>query len=153
MPINQTIRVDFQVWRELQARRETEAMTENDVIRGLLGLKRRPPSPPPPPPPPPPSSRVKLKVIFPDGEEIYDTQVSRTFVRAIEKIGPGRVFELNIPMAGKRLVEKRRGERQAQWKSLSNGFYVNTGSNTDNKREQLEYICRELGENFRVEEV
>lgn len=34
-----TIQVDFEVFKELTARRATEAMTENDVIRKLLGLK------------------------------------------------------------------------------------------------------------------
>lgn len=33
-----TIQVDFEVFKELTARRATEAMTENDVIRDLLGL-------------------------------------------------------------------------------------------------------------------
>lgn len=33
-----TIQVDFEVFKELTARRSTEAMTENDVIRQLLGL-------------------------------------------------------------------------------------------------------------------
>jgi hypothetical protein len=33
-----TIEVDFQVFKELTVRRETEDMTPNDVIRDLLGL-------------------------------------------------------------------------------------------------------------------
>lgn len=33
-----TIHVDFEVFKELTARRTSEAVTENDVIRGLLGL-------------------------------------------------------------------------------------------------------------------
>ncbi|MGC6328921.1 hypothetical protein [Rhizorhabdus sp. FW153] len=33
-----TIEIDFEVYKELTVRRATEAMTYNDVIRGLLGL-------------------------------------------------------------------------------------------------------------------
>ena len=33
-----TIEVDFEVFKELTVRRESESMTENDVIRLLLGL-------------------------------------------------------------------------------------------------------------------
>lgn len=33
-----TIEVDFEVYKELTVRRESESMTENDVIRLLLGL-------------------------------------------------------------------------------------------------------------------
>jgi len=32
------IEVDFEVFKEITARRETEEMTPNDVLRGLLGL-------------------------------------------------------------------------------------------------------------------
>lgn len=34
----QTIEIDFQVYKALTARRETETVTYNDVIRGLLGF-------------------------------------------------------------------------------------------------------------------
>lgn len=34
-----TIDVDFEVWKALTARRATESVTYNDVIRDLLGLK------------------------------------------------------------------------------------------------------------------
>ena len=33
-----SIQVDFEVFKELTARRASESVTENDVIRGLLGL-------------------------------------------------------------------------------------------------------------------
>jgi negative regulator of replication initiation len=33
-----TIEVDFEVFKELTVRRESESMTENDVIRVLLGF-------------------------------------------------------------------------------------------------------------------
>lgn len=36
-----TIEVDFEVFREITYRREMETMTENDVIRKLLGLPPR----------------------------------------------------------------------------------------------------------------
>lgn len=36
-----TIEVDFDVFKALTARRATEAVTENDVLRGLLGLNSK----------------------------------------------------------------------------------------------------------------
>jgi hypothetical protein len=36
-----TIQVDFEVFKALTARRPSEDVTENDVLRELLGLKRR----------------------------------------------------------------------------------------------------------------
>ena len=36
----ESIRIDFDVWRELQTRRKTKAMTENDVLRDVLGLPK-----------------------------------------------------------------------------------------------------------------
>ncbi len=38
-----TIEVDFEVFKELTARRTSESITENDVIRELLGLNRAAP--------------------------------------------------------------------------------------------------------------
>ena len=38
------IEVDFEVFTEIAARREIEAMTPNDVLRGLLGLNSNPPN-------------------------------------------------------------------------------------------------------------
>lgn len=38
-----SINVDFEVFKELTMRRRSEAMTENDVIRELLGLSRHVP--------------------------------------------------------------------------------------------------------------
>ena len=124
--LTHTIRVDFNVWKELQARRETAATTENDVLRGLLKLSTPNSSTVDngiDQPPPLSDSRRKLVVSFPDdGEVIRDNQVARTFVRAIEKIGPDRVFGLHIGMAGMDLVAKRPGSRRVQWKQLSNGL-------------------------------
>ncbi|HXH49681.1 MAG TPA: hypothetical protein VNM47_10065 [Terriglobia bacterium] len=38
----QQIEIDFDVFRELTNRRKTEDVTYNDVIRGLLGLRKAP---------------------------------------------------------------------------------------------------------------
>ena len=212
MELDHTIHVDFQVWRELTARRVTRAMTENDVIRKLLDLTPLPgplaslrpgdhvhhptygpgvvekrsgtdvtvrlagesrprifgipeaekagmvkvaQGPSPPPPEPSPREKLKkLKVVFPDGVEIFHNQVVKTFVAALEKIGPERVFQLQISMSGKFLVEIRPGKRLIHWKALASGrYYVNTNSSTDIKREQLERIRDELRDRFRVETV
>ena len=157
MELNKIIHVDFKVWQELQVRRETEATTENDVLRGLLNLSELPEGATltvasnTGQPLGTDNPRKKLKVTFADGEVIRDNQVARTFVRTIDKIGPDRVFGLHIDMAGNPLVAERPGNRRVQWKPLSDGRYVNTGSSTDTKREQLERIRAELRGNFRVE--
>ena len=202
----ETIRIDFDVWKELQNRRETKAMTENDALRKILGLPmatrplpplavgdrvRHPafgtgkietragqaitvrfdgiPQPkhlripeavqagmekllhiqPPPPRPEPP--RMKLRVCFADGTELHDTQSVRTFMRAIEKIGPEQVSQLRIPMSGEFLVLPQPGRRTEFWKTLSGGFYVNTNSSNATKKKQLEDIRDRLSENFTVE--
>ena len=216
MELDHTIHVDFQVWRELTARRVTRAMTENDVIRKLLDLTPLPgplaslrpgdhvhhptygpgvvekrsgtdvtvrlageprprifgipeaekagmmkvaaePSPSTSrfvrPIPRKTSDREKLKVIFPDGTEIFSSRVVDTFTGAIEKIGPERVSRLGISMSGEPLVETRPGKRPSHWKGLATGHYVNTNSSTGVKREQLERIRDELRDRFRVETV
>ena len=40
-----SIQVDFEVFKELTARRSSESVTENDVLRGLLGLNGSSPKP------------------------------------------------------------------------------------------------------------
>ena len=116
------------------------------------------------PPPPPVRSGLrepslqgklkKLKVIFPDRVEIFRNQVVKTFVAALEKIGPERVSRLGISMGGGFLVETHPGKRPGHWKALAGGrYYVNTNSSTDIKREQLERIRDELRDRFRVETV
>ena len=159
MKTDEIIHVDFEVWRELQTRRATKAMTENDVLRNVLGLSR------PPKQSPPPNGGVsrtgqeviirsgwqKLKVIFADGTEISDKRVVMTFIRAIEKIGPERVSQLRIFMAGERLVSAQPRKKSESWKPLSGGYHVYAKSSTNTKLKQLKRIGRELGENFRVE--
>jgi len=42
-----TVEVDFEVWKELTARRESESVTCNDVLRKLLGLSPKTEAPEP----------------------------------------------------------------------------------------------------------
>ena len=42
----QSIEIDFEVFKEITARRKSEEITENDVLRKLLGLKQKPPEKP-----------------------------------------------------------------------------------------------------------
>lgn len=57
------IEVDFEVYKALTLRRETEAMTYNDVIRGLLKLGNKKLSPPTEPK----KGATYKGVFFPDG--------------------------------------------------------------------------------------
>lgn len=74
-----TIDVDFDVFKELTNRRETEAMTYNDVIRRLLEL---------------PAARndsnpssglawVQKGVVFPDGTEFRATYKGKTYTARV----------------------------------------------------------------------
>ena len=152
---NHSISVEFEVWRELQARRETEEMTENDVLRKIFNLpqrrnqsKHRKSRP---------KVFDKVRVSFSDGTVLCDNTVTTTFVDAINKIGPQRILTLGIKMGSVGLIEKQPHLRGAKdvpnrdWKILSNGHYVNVCSSTPRKYEILKQIKDELGENFRVE--
>ena len=98
--------------------------------------------------PAPHSKRMKeaLKVAFPDGLEIFEPQASVTLGKAIEIIGPEKVEQLHIPGFISRNCDGLRA-----YQAVGNGYYVNTNSNTNSKRKQLEKISRKLGLGLVVE--
>jgi hypothetical protein len=75
-----TIEVDFEVFKELTVRRESEAMTYNDVIRGLLGIAKERPKP-----------RTngahqgwaQKNVVFPNGTEFRANYKGRTYTATV----------------------------------------------------------------------
>ena len=97
-----------------------------------------------------------LKITFPDGTVIEEPRVSNTLVKCIRKIGWAEVQDLNIRIAGMNLVVNELHAnptyRRAQVE-LDDGVYVNTGSNTDVKIEQLKRISKELKQRLKIEKV
>ena len=90
----------------------------------------------------PHSKRMKeaIEVQFPDGTVIFEPQASVTLGKAIEKIGPERVEPLQIQS----LLSRDPNDFKA-CQTISDGYYVNTYSNTETKRKHLEEISRALG--------
>lgn len=85
-------------------------------------------------------------------EFIQEIKASQTMVRAIEVAGPQRVADLAIKHDGDILVTKTKhpkyfGTQQA----LSDGYLVNTHSNTETKKKQLEKISDALQLGWKVE--
>lgn len=98
----------------------------------------------------------KLRVSFPDDTVIEEPRVSNTLARCIKKIGWCEVQDLNIRVSGMNLVVNELNPnptyRRAQIE-IDNGVYVNTGSNTDVKLEQLKRISNSLKLNLKIEKV
>lgn len=97
-----------------------------------------------------------LRVTFPDGTIIEDSKVSQTLVKCIKKIGWAEVQDLNIMVGGMNLVTNELhpnpAYRRAQSK-LDDEVYINTGSNTDVKYEQIKRISQGLKLRLKVEKV
>lgn len=85
-------------------------------------------------------------------EFVQERKASQTMVRVIEVAGPQRVADLAIKHDGDILVTKTKhpkyfGTQQA----LSDGYLVNTHSNTETKKKQLEKISDALQLGWKVE--
>lgn len=86
------------------------------------------------------SPRTKIKVIFPDNVEICDNNVAKTMVGVIKKIGPDRVRQLGIKVAGFDIVSNRKLGTYQQWHDVGPNLYLCTHSSTDTKLSQLNEI-------------
>jgi Protein of unknown function (DUF2924) len=76
-----TIDVDFEVFKALTARRPTEEVTENDVLRELLRLPRQ--SAPPKPDRPAPDDWVTKGVRLPAGTELRAVYKGQTHLARV----------------------------------------------------------------------
>jgi hypothetical protein len=85
-----TIEVDFDVFKALTARRATEEVSENDVIRQALGLPPRSAAPAPAPAAAPGDWTTK-GVRFPAGTEFRASYKGQTYLGRVE----GGVLVLN----------------------------------------------------------
>jgi hypothetical protein len=78
-----TIEVDFDVFKALTVRRPSEEVTENDVLRQLLGLPAKRPATAAPASPAPGDWIVK-GVRFPSGAEFRATYKGQTYLGRVE---------------------------------------------------------------------
>lgn len=96
-----------------------------------------------------PAKRDKIKVTI-DGKVFCESVVSETFTDVIRTIGKEvgfkRIYDLAILADGDFIVTKERnGTEHARYNYLADGWYVNTHSGTEKKKEILEDISRRLG--------
>jgi hypothetical protein len=100
------------------------------------------------------SGRAKIKVTFPDGDEICYTKVADTMVEVIRKIGFEKVKSLNIQMYGFQLVsEKKYVNDKYNWSDAGGNIYIFTLSNTDEKLSQLNEINDGLSLGLKIDKV
>jgi hypothetical protein len=85
-----TIEVDFDVFKALTARRPSEEVSENDVLRQVLGLPARKVGQAPPALPAP-DDWIAKGVRFPAGTEFRATYKGQTYLGRVE----GGAFMLN----------------------------------------------------------
>ena len=100
------------------------------------------------------SKRNKLKVTFPNGEEVCSSIVADTMVEVIRRIGFEKVNMLGIEMYGCPLVSsKKMKDEKYNWSQAEPNMYIFTHSNTDKKIIQLQEINHALSLGLRIEKV
>lgn len=86
-----------------------------------------------------------LSIVFPDGETIDHPAAAETFVEAIKKIGPAKVYSTGIKCCGVLICGKSRdakyGKRQIE---IGEGWLVMTNSNTIQKAAYIRRIAKYL---------
>ena len=139
--------------------------TQEQIISYLASLEHGIDSPPSartgkkggsftPPPKKRNSARLKIKVTFPDGEEIYLSKVADTMVEVIRKIGFEEVKSLNLQMYGVPIISNQKYKQEKyNWSDAGSGIFVFTHSSTDKKLSQLNEINDGLGLRLKIEKV
>lgn len=95
-----------------------------------------------------------LRIWINDHDCIQEKNAVQSMIRAVNLAGPARVAALRIPTTGEYLVQKNcnKVERYANsQKELSDGWLLQTCSNSAQKKKQLERISDALGLGWRVE--
>ena len=88
-------------------------------------------------------SRFKLRVTFPNGRTIQYNKVLDTLLEVVEYAGPERVAGLNIIVCFENMMARQPYEKYAvACKPVSEGWYVNTASDTMAKYNQICYISK-----------
>ena len=95
-------------------------------------------------------SNSELRVILPDGTVIQKNTQKATFVEAIRQANPAKVMALNIQSDKANLVSKHQYDLNRP-DPVSDGYYVNTHSNGNQKKSFLEQISNQLHLGWKVE--
>jgi hypothetical protein len=91
------------------------------------------------------STRQKIWVQFPDGNISNHARVMQTLVDVVIYAGPERVRELGIQLVGDNLITANLNPKyMTAYKSVGDGLYVNTASDTRKKYEQILEISEGL---------
>lgn len=86
-----------------------------------------------------------MRVIFPDGLVVENSNAAQTLCDVIELIGPDKVEPLGIIQVTLPLVSKKNFHHvQYTQKEIENGWYVTTFSSTKSKVNQIKRISKDL---------
>ena len=96
-----------------------------------------------------------LKIVFPDGIILEDNNSTNTLTRFINRIGPEKVYQLNLQLSDypfiskEKFVEDGRGYANSQ-RALDGGYYLTTKLSTDAKLTKIQEISSRLNLNLNV---
>ena len=101
--------------------------------------------------------KSSFSVTFPDGTKIFDMQAKTVLAKAIAKIGPKKVAELDIKCSGEPLVSKDKSVYKKQPSMVERigrgGWFVKTHSSTAEKMKFLTRISKALDLNLKIEKL
>lgn len=96
--------------------------------------------------------KTGLCVWISSDEFIQEKNAAWTMAKAVERAGVEAVAALNITHDADKLVSKNRHQKYSRdQQQLSEGYLLNTHSNTETKKRQLELIAKNLGLNWRTD--
>lgn len=96
--------------------------------------------------------RRLLRITLPDGKVLYYKSATMTFVEALQKIEADKLKEVKLESYHLPLISQEVYPRFKDWmKPLSNGWYVNVQSDSDQKYMQLVSIAQQLGLDWKIE--
>lgn len=98
------------------------------------------------------SKKKLIRVTFPDGEVICYNNATSTMIAALNKIGSDKFHAINLELCHLPLLSKEIYPQYKEWmKPVSDGWYLNAQSNSDNKYLQLRSISDQLSLGLIVE--
>ncbi len=97
------------------------------------------------------ATRTNLRVIFPNNKEIFNTLASKTFVETLRLLKLEDVAKLGKMINGHSLVSKTNSHPDNSNIHKCGDWYVDTRSNTIDKKKRLDEISEELKIPIRVE--
>lgn len=93
-----------------------------------------------------------LRVTFPNGKVICHKNVTKTFIDTLVEIGSSRFEEITLESCHLPLLSREIYPRLKDWmKPVTDGWYLNTQSDTGQKYMQLRSIKEQLGLDIEIE--